>query len=134
MTRVKDRIVTSAAALALALTSMFGLAGPARAVDGTIEINHDAITASPTGYPYTIAAAGSYRLTSNLIVPSGKDGIVVFPNIQGAVSIDLNGFDVSTSESSGTGIQGSFATVVSNGSVRGFRVGVFVACAFATSS
>ena len=43
------------------------------------------------GFPYKITKSGSYKLTSNLIVPAGKDGIdVTAPD----VTIDMNGFSI----------------------------------------
>jgi hypothetical protein len=43
------------------------------------------------GFPYKITKTGSYKLTSNLVVPAGVDGIdVLAPN----VTIDLNGFSI----------------------------------------
>jgi hypothetical protein len=43
------------------------------------------------GFPYKIKKSGSYKLTSNLAVPAGVDGIdVLAPD----VTIDLNGFSI----------------------------------------
>jgi hypothetical protein len=95
------------------------VASTAFAVDGVIEINHASvlaggITPSDTpGYPATIDTGGSYRLTSNLDVPStiGVRGITI---LDGAVTLDLNGFTV-LGPGSCTGIppscSGDFATV-----------------------
>jgi hypothetical protein len=79
---------------ALGLTSSI-----AQAVDGTIELNQagvlvGGVTPGDTaGFPATIAAAGSYRLTSDLVLPStvGIRGILV---TAGPVQIDLNGFSI----------------------------------------
>ncbi len=88
------------------------------------------------GFPYKITKSGSYKLTSNLVVPAGKDGIdVTAPD----VTIDLNRFSiigpvvctrdtptVCPAASSGIGIKsgddetpGSPDVKVLNGAVRG---------------
>jgi hypothetical protein len=64
----------------------------ARAGDGVIEINQSCALAGcfagdAAGFPVTIDASGSYRLTSNLL--SGSTGIQV---ITDAVQLDLGGF------------------------------------------
>ena len=71
---------------------------PAAAIDGVIEINHSramagGVTANDApGYPVTIAAAGSYRLTGDLNPWTGTtDGILV---TAADVTIDLNGFSI----------------------------------------
>ncbi len=75
-------------------------AGTAAAVDGVVEINETCaalagcFSGDTAGYPVTIdgSAGGSYRLTSNLIVPNeNTDGIVVSTP---SVTIDLNGFEI----------------------------------------
>ena len=43
------------------------------------------------GFPATISVAGSYRLTSNLVVPAGVNGIEITGE---NVTIDLNGFTI----------------------------------------
>ncbi len=89
---------------------------PALAVDGVIEINSAVVAQS--GFPYTISAPGSYRLTGNLNnVPSGSDGIDVTAD---NVTIDLNGFAIIGQSGSGNGISSSNNQVtVRNGSVIG---------------
>jgi len=91
-------------AAARILTLLLGLglgldASSAFAVDGVIEINQTSVLAggitpsdSP-GYPATIDTSGSYRLTSDLSLPStsGVRGIEI---VGGPVTIDLNGFTV----------------------------------------
>jgi len=70
---------------------------PAWATDGVIEINQTraiagGITAGDNpGFPITISQSGSYRLTSNLTVPTGVEGIRITAN---GVSLDLNGFTI----------------------------------------
>lgn len=77
------------------------LAAPsAHAVDGVAEINHTCaamtgcFSGDTAGYPVTLdgSAGGSYRLTSNLIVPDeNTNGIVVSTS---SVGIDLNNFEI----------------------------------------
>lgn len=72
------------------------------AVDGVIEINQaralaGGVTPSDTaGFPVTIDSAGSYRLTSDLVVSiPGADGILINANSEnGPATLDLNGFAV----------------------------------------
>jgi len=77
------------------------------------------------GFPVTISGAGSYRLSSNLIVPAGATGIWIDTN---DVTVDLNGFSLigdSTVWSDGIFIFAANVEVRS-GTVRGFgRHGVF---------
>jgi hypothetical protein len=81
-----------AAALLVVLPSV-GLAA-----NGVLEINHTCATLAgcfpgdTAGYPVTIASLGSYRLTSNLVVPDvDTDGILVQAD---DVAIDLAGFAI----------------------------------------
>lgn len=84
------------------------------------------------GFPVTITAPGHYRLTSDLVVPAGTDGIVIRAD---NVVIDLNGFAIrgpaKCSEETCTeftaGIsqpEEHFGALVANGTVEGFRTGV----------
>jgi hypothetical protein len=87
--------------LAGCLVAALGLApATARAVDGVVEINQvkalaGGVTAGDTaGFPVTISASGSYRLTSDLDLTaqaSSVDGIRVTSSY---VTIDLNGFAI----------------------------------------
>jgi len=107
------------------------------AVDGVLEINQASVAASG-GFPFAISQPGSYRLTSNVVVPSGATGITASAD---DVRLDLNGFSligpgscfpnidgggkltsVSCSGLSGTGVEG--LSSLSNGTIRGFDVGV----------
>ena len=74
------------------------LAAPALAVDGVLEINQTCAVETGCfpndgpGYPIFIDKPGSYRLTSNLVVPNeNTDGIRVGSS---NISIDLNGFAI----------------------------------------
>ena len=109
----------------LALTAMLtlGFALPARAIDGVVEINQakalaGGVTATDTaGFPVTIDAGGSYRLTGGLVGVVGQDGIVISSD---NVTLDLNGFSVIGVPASGNGISGLSVKNVSlsNGTVR----------------
>ncbi len=118
----------------LALLLML-LALPAFAGDGVLEINQTCavqtgcFAGDTAGFPVTISASGSYRLTSNLSgVAADTSGL--FLNTS-RVTIDFNGFSLlGPSAGSGTGhgvagggTLGSFAgfTTLKNGVIRGFR-------------
>lgn len=85
--------------LMLTLLLLFALAMPALAVDGVLEINQacavqtGCFAGDTAGFPVTITASGSYRLTGNLAA-GGQLGIGI---TAGDVTLDLNGFVVSTS-------------------------------------
>ncbi len=116
------------AAVFFAAAAMLAFAASAGAVDGTIEINQAKVLANGGNFPYPISASGSYRLTGNLTVPTGKDGIEVNVN---NVTIDLNGFSITgpgTSSGLPYGINaiGENAVTVENGTVTGFGGGVEV--------
>lgn len=73
-------------------------AAPALAVDGVLEINQTCavetgcFSGDTAGFPVTTSAAGSYRLTSNLVLPDANtDGIVVGAS---STTVDLNGFEI----------------------------------------
>ena len=66
------------------------IAGSVSAFAARQDINQETVRAYG-GFPYKITKSGSYKLTSNLVVPAGKDGIdVMAPD----VTIDLNGFGI----------------------------------------
>jgi len=74
------------------------LAPAARASDGELEINQTCalqtgcFAGDSAGFPVTISAAGSYRLTSHLVIPNDDtDGIRISTS---DVAIDLNRFAV----------------------------------------
>lgn len=82
----------------LSLTLLAALTGPIYAVDGVVLINQsNALAGNVTpgdtpGFPVSITVSGSYRLSSNLIVPDANtSGILVSAD---NVTIDLNGFSV----------------------------------------
>ncbi len=114
------------------LALWLALPGLAAASDGALEINGAcAITGcfalDTPGYPVTINAPGSYRLTSNLAPPATEGAIVVKAD---GVSIDLGGFDVAgtyvcnalpCAAGNVIGIEGgNRGTRVANGTVRKF--------------
>ncbi len=86
----------------------------------------------PKSFPVVISKSGSYRLTSNLVVPDGVDGIDINAR---DVTLDLNGFTVrgpQTCTGGGAGLKCSGASggsgiaatkrnvTVRNGNVQGF--------------
>jgi hypothetical protein len=86
-------------------------------IDGVTLINQS--TAEAARFPYTITEPGSYKLSGNLIAPSGKQAIVVAAS---NASIDLNGFTVSCTFPSGG--PSSFLTCIGDGAVVGFPSGI----------
>lgn len=92
-----NRFATLILALPLALGASLA-AAQTRTSDGVVNLHHDAALAGSAtpgdsaGYPISITTSGSYRLTSNLVVPAGVDGIVVQPGLN--VHLDLNGFQI----------------------------------------
>ena len=124
------------AKLSLVLMAAVLCAAPCLASEGVIEISQ-AIVEDTGGFPFTITSSGSYRLTTNLSVPSDS-GIVVEA---GDVTIDLNGFSIvgtgggAAKGLSGRkgfvetgGIRGEAGTTVRvlNGAVSGFPVGILL--------
>jgi parallel beta-helix repeat protein len=82
--------------LALALAIALLAAPAAFAADGVLEINQacaasGCFAGDTAGFPVTITATGSYRLTGNLVLPSSTSGIVIQT---GNVTLDLGGFEV----------------------------------------
>lgn len=106
---------------------------PAAAADGQILINQASVMAAG-GFPFSISQSGSYKLSGNLQVPAGKDGIVISA---GHVTLDLNGFGIQgaiacqgkvcsappTDNSNGIAFVGD-ETVIRNGHVTGFSIGI----------
>lgn len=95
-----------------------------------------------SGFPITLSVPGSYKLTGNLVVPAGVNGIEI--NASG-VTLDLNGFSISgpitcvrdmatsavacntgPTTSKGIAMNGGGNTV-RNGTVRGFAYGILYA-------
>jgi hypothetical protein len=127
------------------------------AVDGVVLIDQNrALAGNVTpgdapGFPVTISRSGSYRLSSDLMVPNQNTTAIDVTSSAGSVSIDLNGFaiagptvcdasippvcaplanDPSSIFGSGVGVRSlaSSTVTVRNGTIRGMgRYGVFVA-------
>lgn len=79
---------------------------------------------------YQINASGSYYLTTNIVVSSGLDGVDI--NVS-EVTLDLNGFTISTSDGGGgVGIYSDTLTDITicnghiNGGTNGFYYGIVV--------
>ena len=109
------------------LIPALALATPAFASDGVLEINQTCAVQTGcfpgdgAGFPVTVSQSGSYGLTSDLVVPSGPNGV------QGSVddvTLDLNGFTMSGA-GTGTGGWGVFLSQrknweIRNGTIRDF--------------
>ena len=117
------RLIRFAAGLLLLATNL-----PASAVDGVVLLDQNHAIAGGTtpgdlaGYPISINSPGSYRLSSNLTVPIGSNGIEI--NVDG-VTIDLNGFSIIGPGVYPNGTYAGIASVnqriaVTNGQVVGF--------------
>jgi len=128
----------------LAATALLACAAPVFA-QATIDQNRalaGSITAGDTpGFPVTLSQPGHFKLMGNLIVPAGIHGIVITAD---DVTLDMNGFRIvgagscvrnanlasvsCSGHSGGHGIvvqgDGSFTSILRNGSVRGFDKGV----------
>jgi hypothetical protein len=107
---------------------LLAISVPAYAVDGVLEINQacavntGCFSGDTADFPVTISALGSYRLTSNLIVPDTKSAITAGV---GDVTIDLNGFMIEAqTRSTEIGISGGSRVTVRNGSIREFFTGI----------
>src|SRR5579864_8438701 len=121
--------------IALFVSAALLLSLPLVAVDGVTLINQSTVNAAG-GFPYLINQPGSYRLSSDLIVPNTA-AIGLF--LQNAtVTLDLNGFTISCASCTAKGnfgigifVQGSIATIL-NGTITGFAAqsatasGIFV--------
>jgi hypothetical protein len=110
-------------------------AGPAAAVDGLILIDQNKalagnVTPGDTpGFPVSITRSGSYRLTSDLIVPDADTTAIDITTAASDVTIDLNGFSIAgpvvcTNNSSPANPPTSCAPVPSSSSIFGPGVGV----------
>jgi len=112
-----------------------GSPGPATAVDGVIEINQARALAGGVtpgdgaGFPVTISASGSYRLTGNLTVPAGVDAIDIDPSAH-HVTLDLNRFEIAgpkamdPSYTAGVFVLGGAWLRVRDGTILGFLRGI----------
>jgi hypothetical protein len=94
------------------------------AVDGVVLINQSTVKAAGS-YPYVISQPGSYKLTSNLVVDAGKNGINI---VASNVTIDLNGFTISPQapDLNAEGVQALNlqAITIRNGVISGFNTSV----------
>jgi hypothetical protein len=132
------------ASLLVAAAVLGGVATPTWAVDGVVLIDQNKALAgnvTPSdapGFPVTITLPGSYRLSSNLIVPNADTTAIVIAANTPGVTIDLNGFSIIgptvctgfplSCSPTGTGMGvatalndplESFGATVRNGTVRG---------------
>ena len=99
----------------------------ASAVDGVNEINQTSILAGG-GFPHTITAPGSYRLTGDLAPPVAIGALVAGAD---NIEIDLNGFTIVSPGGGGAnGIDSAGFTglVVRRGVVQGFGGAAILSC------
>ena len=103
------------------------------AVDGVIEINQARALAGGItpgdlpGFPVTITVPGSYRLTSDLVMPPSTNAILApLTTSPDDVTIDLNGFTIDGNGSTRNGIQLSEGNnwEIRDGTVKGFASGI----------
>jgi hypothetical protein len=125
----------NAIAAAIAAFGSLLAASPAGAADGEILINQAKVNAGgitpgdAAGFPATLNRPGRYKLSGNLVVPDGQDGLDVEAN---DVTIDLNGFTISSESPGGArggiSVRGSDRTRIMNGTLSGFGgFGVYLA-------
>ena len=112
------------------------------AINQACAVNTGCFTGDAAAFPVTITNGGSYRLTSNLVVPNtNTSGIYVSAS---SVSIDLNGFEIVQSacegattnctSTSGTGAGITvpltsttyFGISVKNGAITGMGYGIYL--------
>ena len=99
------------------ITCLLVGAGPAYAVDGLLEVNHESIMAGG-GYPWR-PTAGNYRLTGDLVAGSATG---IEPD-EDDVNVDFNGFSLIGDGSAVDGIDGVQSPdghTFRNGTIRGF--------------
>ncbi len=102
------------------------VAVPVQASDGALEINQTCavetgcFAGDAAGYPVTISAPGSYRLTSNLAIATDVNGVEISSS---NVTLDLGGFEVAgPGACTGTGATLSCGSVGSGVGIVGFEV------------
>lgn len=102
----------------------------AQAVDGVVLIDQNRalagnVTAGDTpGFPVSINLPGSYRLSGNLTVPAGINGIEIAAD---DVTLDLNGFRAASGGGAATALRDTGAhrrIAISNGTFSGFGTGI----------
>lgn len=117
--------------LSVSMSLAAAVAAPAFASDGLLEINQACAVHSgcfagdEPGFPVTISASGSYRLTSNLDYPSSLSQAISILSFD--VVIDLNGHTVKGTNSCAAGSGGwiiscsqtnGFGAIIGSGAVR----------------
>jgi len=125
----------SLAGIALALAAGTAFAADVILIDQNKVLAGNVTPGDSPGFPATLYQSGTYKLMSNLIVPSGKDGIHI-ANYN--VTLDLNGFTIigpvtctgsgaartcpGAGPNAGSGVQQQYNwfTKIRNGTVRGF--------------
>lgn len=121
-------------AAAFAACTLLLSAGASSAADGEILINQAKVNAGgitagdAAGFPASLTRSGRYKLSSNLVVPSGQYAIDVTAN---DVTIDLNGFTISGAAADSAGgvmIRDGDRVRVMNGTITGLNdFGIYLA-------
>ena len=88
----RTRLATGALAL-LALTAA-GQALAQATIDQNKALAGNVTPGDMPGFPITLSVPGSYKLTGNLVVPGGLNGIEITSD---NVTLDLNGFRIAGS-------------------------------------
>src|SRR5215469_7030816 len=113
----------------LELTLVWACCAAALHAQSTID---QAIVMARGGFPYTITQPGSYKLTSNLTMPTGSTNTDCIDIAADDVLLDLNGFAILGAPSCNgvTSVQSNGVThkniTVKNGSVSGFGTGIYL--------
>jgi hypothetical protein len=125
--------------VALALVLATAVSHVARAADGALEINQACVATGcfpgdTAGFPVEITSPGSYKLTSNLVVPDANTiAVSIVPD---SVSLDLGGFAIQgptlctgepvtscTPMGSGVGVSAGNRSRIYNGTIQGMGGG-----------
>ena len=138
---LSTRTLVATGVLALLALTAGGQALAQATIDQNKALAGSVTPGDAPGFPITLSVPGSYKLTGNLVVPGGLNGIEITSD---KLTLDLNGFriagsgtctrDPSTyvvycSSPSAYGIKvtaGGVTGTVLNGSVQGFNTGVLL--------
>ena len=96
-------------------------------IDQRLAIAGGATPGDTPGYPITTSRPGSYRLSSNLNVPGGADGILITAD---GVTIDLNGSQINGTKNGDhfVGVNGGdqHRITVRNGGINNMGTGILI--------
>ena len=124
------RLFTLSVAALLGTVAPLAMAADVILIDQNRALSGGVSAQDTPGFPVTLLA-GNYKLMSNLVVPPGVEGVVMYDN----VTLDLNGFSIigpvtcygngagrkCPGAGASIGVQiGGWGSAVRNGTVRGF--------------